>query len=277
MTLTQENYYSDKTYLTNSRFKQYQKCQAMAYAIENGDWVEDRDETPLLLGNYVHSYFESPEAHEQFLAENGDKLISKAGKTKGQLKKDFLIGDKMIESLKGDEVFSQFYHGYSGDDVQKELIVFGEIEGVPVKGKLDSVNLSRHYFVDLKTMKSIYAEEWNAELKKKVPGAVNNILGFGYHGQLGLYRELLKQMTGDDYRPYIVAVSKESVPDKEIIKIDDVWLDEGLDKLKSDIVQVWAVIQGKENPTACGRCDYCRSKKQLTGAVMLLSELIETN
>ena len=271
--LTQENYYQDTTYLTNSRYKRYQQCQAKAYAVDNGNWVEDRDETPLLLGNYVHSYFENPKAHEAFLAKNGDKLLAKTGKNKGGLKSQFVIAEEMIYTLKKDDGFSSLYHGYPSDKVEKEMIVFGEVEGVPVKGKLDSVNLTRGYFVDLKTMKSIYAEEWNAELRKRVPAAVNNILGFGYHGQLGLYRELLKQMTGNDFRPYIVAVSKEVVPDKDILKIDDEWLEEGLDKLKSDIVEVWNVIQGKQEPKKCGKCDYCRSQKKLN-AVISLNDLI---
>lgn len=272
--LTQENYYQDTSWLTNSRFKRYQQCQAKAFALDSGEWTEERDETPLLLGNYVHSFFESPEAHQQFFAENGDKILAKTGKNKGSLKSDFVIGNKIIESLRGDDGFSRLYHGYPDDDVRKELIVYGEIEGVPVKGKLDSVNLSRGYFVDLKTMKSIYAEEWSPELKKKVPAAVNNILNFGYHGQLGLYRELLKQMTGKDFRPYIVAVSKEVVPDREILKINDEWLDEGLDKIKSEIVEVWDVIQGKQKPKKCGHCDYCRSHKKL-GTVVTLNDLIE--
>lgn len=271
--LTQENYYEDTSYLSNSRFKRYQKCQAMALAVDSGSWVEERDETALLVGNYVHSYFESPEAHEQFLAENGDKLIAKSGKNKGGLKSDFVIGDKMIESLRGDDGFSRLYHGYPDDDVQKEMIVFGEIEGVPVKGKLDSVNLSRGYFVDLKTMKSIYAEEWNSELKTRVPAAVNNILNFGYHGQLALYRELLKQMLDKDFRPLIVAVSKEAVPDKEILKIDEEWLEEGLAGIKQNIVHVWQVIQGQIKPQKCGHCDYCRSLKKLD-AVVSLNDLI---
>lgn len=180
----------------------------------------------------------------------------------------------MIGSLKNDDGFANLYDGFLDDDVRKEMIVFGEIEGVPVKGKLDSVNVSRGYFVDLKTMKSIYSEEWNAELRKRVPAVVNNVLGFGYHGQLALYRELLKQMTGREFRPYIVAVSKENVPDKDILKIDEEWLDEGLNKLKTDIVEVWAVIQGRQEPKKCGHCDYCRSKKKLD-AVVSLNELIE--
>lgn len=271
--LTQENYYGDTSYLTNSRYKRYQQCQAKAFAVDNGSWVEDRDETALLLGNYVHSYFESPEAHDQFLAEHGEKLLAKTGKNKGNLKADFVIGDKMIESLKNDDGFANLYHGFPDDEVQKEMIVFGEIEGVPVKGKLDSVNLSRGYFVDLKTMKSIYNKEWSEELRMKVRAAANNIIGFGYHGQLALYRELLRQMTDQEFRPYIVAVSKENVPDKDILKIDEEWLEDGLKQLKSDIVEVWAVIQGKQKPIECGHCDYCRSQKKL-GQVVSLNDLI---
>lgn len=274
--LTQENYYEDTSYLSNSRFKRYQQCQAKAFAIDSGQWIEERDETPLLLGNYVHSYFETPEAHLQFLAENGDKLLAKTGKNKGNLKSDFVIGNKMIESLRIDDGFSRLYDGYPDDDVRKEMIVTGFVEGVPVKGKVDSINLSRGYFVDLKTMKSIYAEEWNPELKMRVPAAVNNILNFGYHGQLALYRELLKQMTGKDFRSLIVAVSKEVIPDKEILKIDEEWLEEGLDKIKSEIVEVWDVIQGKQQPTKCGHCDYCRSQKKLD-VVVSLNDLIGGN
>lgn len=267
--LTQENYYQDKEYLSYSRMKKFLKCPARALAVEDGEWTESRDETPLLLGNYVHSYFESQEAHEAFLKENGDKLISKTGKTKGQLKKEFLIGDSMIASLKDDPSFNRLYHGSSTENVEKEMIVYGEIEGVPFKGKLDSVNLSQGYFADLKTMKSIYDMEWNAELRRKVPTAVNNILGFGYHSQLAIYRDLLKQMTGDEFRPIIVAVSKEEVPDKEVIRIDEEWLEEGLEEVKKTIKEVWDVIQQKVEPKACGHCDYCRSQKKLNSIVTL--------
>ena len=271
--LTQENYYEDTSYLSNSRFKRYQKCQARAYAIDFGEWADNRDETPLIVGNYVHTYFESHEAHAKFVEENKTVMISSRGATKGELKKDFQVAKYMIEALENDDGFDRLYHGYPDDDVKKEMIVFGEIEGVPVKGKLDSVNLSRGYFVDLKTMKSIYAEEWNAELRKRVPAAVNNILGFGYHGQLGLYRELLTQMTKEEFRPLIVAVSKEEVPDKEVLVVDEEWLVTGLEELKKDIVEVWAVIQGTQKPKKCGRCDYCRSRKKLN-VVLSLNDLI---
>ena len=56
--LTDDNYYSDKTYMSVSRFKEYMKCEARAKAIDDGTWDDERDQKPLLFGNYVHSYFE---------------------------------------------------------------------------------------------------------------------------------------------------------------------------------------------------------------------------
>lgn len=270
--LTDENYYQDKTYLSNSRMKQYLACEARAKAIDDGRWREDRDQKPLLFGNYVHSYFESEEAHTAFKEQNKKALFSSC-KPYGLLK-DFELAEKVIETLATDDSFNKLYHGFSGDDVRKEMIVTGTVEGVPVKGKIDSINLSRGYFVDLKTMKSIYAKDWNAELRQKVPTAANNILVFGYHGQLALYRELLKQMTGIEYRPIIVAVSKEKQPDKEVISIDEVWLEEGLQHIKDNIKRIWQVINNEDEPKKCGHCDYCRSQKKL-GRVVTLNELLE--
>ena len=90
---------------------------------------------------------------------------------------------------------------------------------------------------------------------------------------MAVYRELLKQMTGEEFRPIIVAVSKEDVPDKELIRIDEVWLDEGLDFIKENIKEVWGVINYEIKPKACGCCDYCRSQKKL-GHITTLNDLI---
>lgn len=275
--LTQENYYDDVDYLSFSRYKRYLECEAKAYASDFWNYDGNADNTALLVGNYVHSYFESGEAHDKFIEDHEDELLAKTGKNKGRLKSNFMIAESMIDTLKGDDNFKRLYHGYSEDELEKEMIVVGEIEGVPFKGKLDSVNLSRGYFVDLKTMKSIYSEEYNRELRQRVPSVVNNILNYKYHGQLAVYRELLRQTTGSDFRACIVAVSKESIPDKEIIKVDEEWLSEGLEEIKGNIKHVWDVINGVEKPKRCGRCDYCRSTKKLTGIVSMNDLMEVTN
>lgn len=275
--LTQENYYQDMDFLSFSRYKRYLECEAKAYASDFWNYDGNTDNTALLVGNYVHSYFESEKAHDKFIEENEDKLLAKTGKNKGRLKSNFLIAESMIDTLKDDDNFKRLYNGYSEDKLEKEMIVVGEIEGVPFKGKLDSVNLSRGYFVDLKTMKSIYSEEYNRELRQRVPAVVNNILNYKYHGQLAVYRELLRQTTDSDFRACIVAVSKEAIPDKEIIKVDEEWLYEGLEEIKNNIKHVWDVINGVEKPERCGRCDYCRSTKKLTGIVSMNDLMEATN
>ncbi|CRT10070.1 phage protein [Streptococcus equi subsp. equi] len=267
--LTEENYYQDREWLSNSRFKAFLDCEAKALAVENNEWEDTRDETPLLVGNYLHSYFESPEAHEKFKAENGAKMISSRGVTKGELKKDYKVAQNMIETLETDEIFNLMYHGQSGDNVLKEMIIYGEILGIKVKGKVDSINLTKGYFCDLKTMKSIRRMEWSDEFSKKVPGVAANIIGFKYHVQMGLYQELLRQMTGKIFQPLVIAVSKEEIPDKEIIELGQTWLDEGLHLFENNIEHVHDLITGKNQAKKCGHCNYCRSLKKLDKIVNL--------
>ena len=97
--LTEKNYYDDVFYMSNSRFKEYIACPLRQQAIDLGFWKGKKSTDALLLGNYVHSYFESEEAHAKFLDENGAELVSNRGATKGKLKTAFKIADTMIKTL----------------------------------------------------------------------------------------------------------------------------------------------------------------------------------
>lgn len=46
-----------------SVFKDFEKCEAATLAKLKGDWEPSSDPKALLIGNYVHSYFESEQAH----------------------------------------------------------------------------------------------------------------------------------------------------------------------------------------------------------------------
>ena len=84
----------------------------------------------------------------------------------------------MIESLKNDDVFLTLYDGEKGDSVEKELIVTGELAGVPFKGKIDTINHSQGYFVDLKTMKSVRGKEWSNTLGQYTANVIANIFDY---------------------------------------------------------------------------------------------------
>lgn len=179
--LTEENYYDDVYYMSNSRFKEYIACPLRQQAIDLGFWRGKKSTDALLLGNYVHSYFESEVAHAKFLDENGAELVSTRGATKGKLKTSFKIADTMIKTLEKDELFNTFYHGTEDDIVIKEAILTGELKGIPFKAKVDSLNISKAYFVDLKTMESIRKETYSPTLKTYTKQAIYNIVEYSYH------------------------------------------------------------------------------------------------
>ena len=97
--LTEDNYYQDRYYMSTSRLKEYIKCPLRQEVVDLGFWPEKTETESLLVGNYVHSYFDTKEAHEAFLEMNRDKIISQRGKTAGQVKASFKQADKMIAAL----------------------------------------------------------------------------------------------------------------------------------------------------------------------------------
>ena len=74
--LTQSNYYDDKEYMSVSRLKAFMQCEAKQLAVEKSEWIDERDNTPLIFRDYVHSKFESEEAHVDFKIEYNDQLFS---------------------------------------------------------------------------------------------------------------------------------------------------------------------------------------------------------
>lgn len=272
MKLTAENYYSNEAnrhYLSKSIFTDFEKCEAAALAKMNGEWEPQRDETPLLVGNYLHSYFESKEAHQDFLKQtdstgktNESKMISSAGRTKGQLKKEFKVAKQMIDRLAEDEAFNQLY--LPG---QKEVIVTGDIHGIKWMGKIDSLDLENQFFYDIKTSKDLHSGAWiktEDGRNQKVPF----VQGFGYDIQMAIYGELIRQTFGVICQPLIFAVSKQTPSELMGITFDgddeQAMLSAALDYVEEKQPHIKAVIDGIEKPVGCGMCEYCRSKSTIS-------------
>ena len=259
MDLLGKDYYSvdsARRYWSISQYKRFRECEARALAELEGEWEDQRDNTALLVGNMVHSYFESPEAHKKFMDENADAMISKAGKTKGQLKSDFLVGQRMIERLEADKEFMEYYVG------QKEVAITGEIEGVEFKGKIDCLNVEKGYFVDIKTTKSdIDSEVWVQDEASGKNIQVRWFEAWGYILQMAAYKKMLEEEYGKEFLPIIYAVTKEPYPDTRAITFESQKiLDYELSELSMLIKHLDDVKKGKEEPTPCRHCEYCKSK-----------------
>lgn len=116
MDLNKKNYYSNEAdwqYMSVSQFKSFQECEAATLANLKEEWSPESDPTALLVGNYVHSYFESSEAHKMFLEENASAIYKKNGSERAE----FVQAINMIEALEYDDFFRFVYQG------EKELII----------------------------------------------------------------------------------------------------------------------------------------------------------
>lgn len=265
--LTDKNYYSTDAnwhYRSKSQYWEFLQCEARALAELKGEYEPDRNELPLLFGNYLHSYFESEEDHKQFLEDNKKSLYKYGNPEKG-IKRDFLLADKCIDALKDDDGFNALYQG------TKETIVKGEIDGVKWMGKIDCLDLKHGRFYDLKTVDDIHKKHWDEDLHQYVDFTKSR----GYDTQMAIYKELIKQTFDVDCDPYIIAVSKQSVPDKAVIAFDDNDLREALNDVRMRQEHINAVINGEAEPRACGECEYCRMHKQLKQLKIELSGHIE--
>lgn len=251
-----DDYYSPESatrYWSVSQFKDFKKCQAQAVAKLAGEWQESSDKTALIVGNYVHSYFESQEAHTAHIEQYSDVMISKSGKSKGDLKAPYKAADTMIMALENDEQFMNYYQG------EKEVAATGFIDGVEFKGKIDCLNIDKGYFVDIKTTRfpideTIWSPEFGARLRW--------FEEYGYVLQMAVYQELLRQTYNKTFLPIIYAVTKEDVPDTRAIAFKSKEkLNYELGELSLLIKQFDDVKKGILKPESCGHCDFCKSNK----------------
>lgn len=244
MQLTQRNYFSKRAsleYMSVSQFKAFQKCPASALAEIKGRYEREKT-TALLVGSYVDSYFEGTLA--QFKYDNPDIF-----KRDGTLKNEYLQAEAIIDRIHRDRMFTRFMSG------RKQVIMTGEIEGVKVKIKVDSLHKDK--IVDLKVMRdfqNVYVPE---------VGRVPWFDAWGYDIQGAVYQEIVRQNTGNKLPFYLAAATKEKVTDLDIVEFDQEALDFALGKFKRDVEYFDAIKKGAVEPIRCEKCDYCKQTKVL--------------
>lgn len=253
-----------------SSFKPFLQCEAAALAQYHNEFKPSKSASlnPLIFGNFIHSYFESEESHRSFLHKPDviDEMYTHKnnGEVTTRLKQAYSekgLANRMIKTLEDEPLFNDLY--MPGD---KEVIVTGEIDGFAWKGKIDSLNLERGYFCDLKTVDNFHKKHFVEGKRYPVSFAEQR----GYFMQVALYQRLIYQNYNRWLQPFIFAVSKQDVPDHELYDFDSDQIRETLDKqietIRSNQRRVFDVIKGDAKPTRCERCEYCRLTKKLTGS-----------
>jgi hypothetical protein len=250
--IASEDYHSPESnlkYLSNSQYKDFMTCEAMAVAKMVGEWNPEPS-IEMLVGSYVHAWNEGEEAFKSFKASTPD-MFNKNGSMKAQ----FLFADQMIGTLQDDPMCMEMLAG------QKEVILTAEMFGVPWKIKMDSYRPGEA-IIDLKTTRSIYELVWSPYFNAKV----SFIEAFDYVTQFAIYLEIERIATGSKkwLQPLIVAVSKEAPPDKAVIDMTDTDRYKAiLFNIRENIPRIMAIKAGEISPVRCERCNYCRATKKL--------------
>lgn len=245
MKLTQRNYFSKKAsleYMSVSQFKHFEECQHSALAEIKGKYQREKT-TALLVGSYVDAYFEGTLAN--FIKENPELF-----KKDGTLKAEYIKADAIIQRILRDKLLTEYLSG------EKQVIMTGEICGVPVKIKVDSLHPDK--IVDLKVMAD-FENIYDAE-----KGSVPWFEGWEYDLQGAVYQEIVRQNTGKQLPFYLAAATKEKAIDIDLVRINQKSLDYAMERFKANVELYDAIKKGVIEPERCGSCAYCKETKVLT-------------
>jgi hypothetical protein len=172
----------------------------------------------------------------------------------GGLKSEYEQANQIIARIERDD---QFMAAISGES---QVIMTGEIEGVPVKMKGDS--LLPDMTVDLKIMRD-FEDVWSAEDGCRIPWWK----AWRYDIQGAIYQLIRAQNEGGEIKPFGIAGATKEKPEPDIglFQFHQSILDAAMDEVRADIVYFDGLKKGLYEPAGCGKCAWCRSQKVLTG------------
>lgn len=249
MVVTKDNYFGQEanaTYWSVSQFKAFDRCEASGLAESRGDYKREETDA-LLIGSYVDAYFsgELPE----FVEEHRPQMFNKRT---GELLAKFQHADEIIETVTKQPLMMEFLT--SG---KTQVIKTADLFGVPWKIKMDVVN--PYQIIDLKVVKDF------ADIYDPGYGRRSWIEYWGYDVQGAIYQKIEQLATGrtEPLDFYLVAVTKEKVPDVKVIEIPQHILDAALHMVEAKIERFDLIKHGLVEPIRCESCDYCKRTKIL--------------
>jgi hypothetical protein len=248
MKLTEKNYYSPKAnlaYMSVSQFKNFLKCPAAAMAELKGEYSPGRGRA-LLLGSYVDECLTGTEKSlRKFIEGNYSELYKKNGEPYADVA-------QALETVKRVEQQPLMMHYLSG---KHQVIMTGEIEGVPFKIKMDSFD-PEEYITDLKYMASL-----------RSPNLFTPMVEYwGYDLQAACYQEIVYQNIGKRLPFYFDVATKENPAHLAVGQISQWNIDKAMETVRANIVHFQKIKTGEIPPERCEDygCDYCTSTKIIT-------------
>ena len=242
------NYHSieaNTAYWSVSLFKAFDKCEAMGLAQVRGQYKREMTDA-LLIGSYVDAYFSGE--MDEFVGKYADTMFKK----NGDLYAKFEQANKIINAVECQPLMMEYLEG------EKQVIRTASMFGVDWKIKMDVFNGER--IVDLKCVKDF------SDIYQDGFGYRSWIEYWSYDIQGAVYQKV-EQISSQRANPlpfYIVAVTKEKVPDIAVIRLPQHVLDTALSVVEAKIDEFDLVKTGEIPAKRCERCEWCKSTKVLT-------------
>ena len=248
MRLTEKNYYgqnANQEYMSVSQFKDFLKCPAMAMAKLKGEYVPEKSRA-LLLGSYVDEMLTGDEDSQvKFITENYDELYKRGGSPYA----DVSQANETIARIRKQPLMMHYLNG------KHQVIMMGEIEGVPFKIKMDSFD-PEEYITDLKYMASL-----------RSPNLFTPMVEYwGYDIQAACYQEIVYQNIGKRLPFYFDVATKEKPAHLAFGQISQWNIDKAMDTVRANIVRFQKIKAGELEAERCEDygCDYCTETKIIT-------------
>lgn len=248
MKLNEANYYgpeANEAYFSVSQYKDFLKCPAMAMAKIRGEFTPEYGRA-LLLGSLFDEMLTGTVLSLQaFVEEHHGELYKKNGDPYADVEQVF----ETVDLVRKQPLMMKYLSG------QHQVIMTGEIEGVPFKIKMDSYEPDE-YITDLKYMASL-----------RSPNLFEPMIKYwGYDSQAAVYQEIVRQNTGKKL-PFIFDVATKEKPAHLAVGEINQWnMDTALDAVKKNIRRFQKIKKGEITPERCEdySCEYCTRTRVLT-------------
>lgn len=248
MELNENTYFGEEAnreFMSVSQFKNFQKCEAAALAELKGEYVPDRGRA-LLLGSYVDEALTgTEESQDKFIEENRAELF----KRNGEPYADVAQAKEALTRVANQPLMMKYLGG------EHQVVMTGEIEGVPFKIKMDSYKPGE-FIADLKYMASL-----------RSPNLFQPMISYwGYDIQAACYQEIVRQNTGKQLPFLFVVATKEKPAHLAVGEINQWNMDAALETVRKNIRRFQAIKNGEIEPERCEDygCDYCTTTKVIT-------------
>lgn len=250
--LTESNYHSPEAnmfYMSATQYRRFCECECLALAELRGEH-QFEPSAALLIGSYVDAHFSG--TLDQFKERN--PVIFRRD---GSLKSEYEHANYIIQRIERDD------HMMAALSGEKQVILTGQIEGVPVKIKIDSMLPDRT--VDQKIIRDLEDIYVPGEGRKPF------WIAWGYHYQAAIYQEIRAQNEGGKKKPFGLAVATKEKPEPDIalFELPQPELDLALEEIRYNIVHFDSLKKDLYDPEPCGICPVCRREKKLNGWVLL--------